>query len=304
MRDCIDDILFSGERPETLEVLACMEAGLEPHHLTKAWEARHGSVPCLEKQLTEVRTVFPYARRAIERVLADSETPDSLLLFAARDAENLYDVARIIAPERATRLLPASGEVWRTLLDTSFPKEYQSFLKKFGVDSDFVSSDEARVRIVDTGFRGSVGASFVRATKRILGADVGKKTSVHLICHMPENTGVTTSQILPDDAEGIPFPQGSLPLTGHLLDLGGGFVRDSQRASFRCATALQNMPRFHGPFYKVAVRRRSGGITMQDTLHTDFDGPRYEINTSVHHPYAAAVVQMAFIQLSRSSLEA
>jgi hypothetical protein len=105
-RSDVEHVLFSGERPETLDMLGLMKAGLEPEHLAEAWRVEHGTVPDLEKQLTEVTSIAPYTIDAVSKLLATQEHEQETLLFAARDAENLYDIARVLAPDADARLLP------------------------------------------------------------------------------------------------------------------------------------------------------------------------------------------------------
>ncbi len=275
-----------------------MHEGLEPEHLAEAWRSAHGGVPDLDKQLTEVTSIAPYAREAVSRLLTGDEDKDETLLFAARDAENLYDIARILAPDSDVRLLPASTALWISMSLLDCPEQDDVFLGKYGITEKTVASANSKIVVVDTGFRGSIGTCLANAARKVQGTDIRPRMAIRLISMTGFQAGIDTKQIIADRSVTNELCGPDLPLTGALIDSDDEGGKDLSRPSFRCAAALQCMPRYHGVFNRVALESPTGAMTRQEDFFDDFDSPRERVNLSVVNPYAAAVVQMAFIQLA------
>jgi hypothetical protein len=290
-----------GERPETLDMLGLMKAGLEPEHLAEAWRVEHGTVPDLEKQLTEVTSIAPYTIDAVSKLLATQEHEQETLLFAARDAENLYDIARVLAPDAVARLLPASVALWVSMGLMDCSEQDEVFLGRYGINEMTVASTNSKIIVIDTGFRGSVGTCLADTVQKVHGADIKPHMSIRLVCMTGFQAGIGTEQIIADSKQTIQHSDLDLPLSGGLIDTDDEGGKDLSRQSFRCAAALQCMPRYHGAFNRVVLQSPSRASTREEMIYDDFESPRKRVNLSIVNPYAAAVVQMAFI---KTALEA
>ena len=291
------DLIKDGslERPEPSAIEALAAQGLNETAVEIAAYSIGLVVPEYRKTLADLRTVLP-AIHQINDVIADTHGGNASILFAGRDAENLYDDFTTRHPDHNAQLLPASMALWQSPELQATSEVGHNFLSSFGIDQASLD-DDSQLVLIDTGFKGSVA----REVERVLAAQfptskaaiASGKLAVGLVCGVAE--GVGWQMIADQDYDYNESDITKTPIYGE----------HAPSKSHRLAVSLQTMPRYHDEFSRleqavagpVVARPKDSGLadTPENQRYMLDVDQATRINTSVINPVAAAIMQLAIV---------
>ncbi|HEX3568763.1 MAG TPA: hypothetical protein VHT70_03765 [Candidatus Saccharimonadales bacterium] len=288
-------------RPQPEQIADLIQNGLTEEDLIVAGEVHGYNVPKMSQTLAELDAVIPYIQEVVEDVTEQSS--NGRLIFAARDAELLYDFCKIAIPDADAHLLPASSHLWdqASMWRDATPERRETarqFLGRYGLNEATIKDPDRTITLVDTGFYGSVGENLSYAVLHTYDVDLsrGHHLVTKLVCADPEGLGEQIT-MLPDTEKAL--DAASLPrTTAWMGDASFPLLYQDRLPNFRLAVILQTMPQYHESFTGIAMREGIAEAVTRlpqtqpcDDIDTPPSAYGSHINPSIVHPLAAAVVQ-------------
>lgn len=280
-RAVLSRALFEVTRPSPVKMAELIKDGVSVDDIINVGVDQGYSGARVKSAQRDIETLLPYIATAVGE-LRQTSSADTLL-FAARDAEPLYDY--YVTSDASTadvHLLPASmglffGPTMRSL--------GAKWLEGFGLSRKEVLDGTQKFTLVDTGFKGSVLIQMDRIIRDSYGMSLRNngRMAVRLVCAGPDAVG---GQMIADDFYEEITPS-QLP---HAVSAVGyqSFARTLEVASPAnvVAAAIQTLPHYHSPFDRLV--EEDGKINaVSSARNVTMDGP----NASIVDPLAAAVVQ-------------
>jgi hypothetical protein len=280
----------SQDRPTPQYMAQLITCGLTEQVLSDTWDSLGNPQPVMAESLADLDGLLPYIHIASDTL--GNSGDNEALLFAARDAESLYDDYAITHGERNERdtLLPASTAIWRSRV-WSDPELSRAFLRAYGVDEEFITDPNARVTIVDSGFEGSLLMYLDEVVSEAYDIRLHEagRLAIKLACATPIRR-YRIGQIVGTGA--LEHPTQNLPKTSRFM---GRSDEPNLGPTYPYAIALQLLPHYHGHYVGIAYKEgKAVGIIEPVTADINVDVPKSDsgsLNTSFVNPLAAAIVQ-------------
>lgn len=280
----------SGIRPAPQTMGDLIMRGLTNQGIVMAAEHAGLDIPVATDTLAEVEVTAPYVQRISDRLANDHQT-DTLILFAGRDAELLYDDFAIAHNTIPSVLIPGSTELWKWLERRAGPAKTRQFLSTYGIDESIASNPNARLAMVDSGFRGRIGLRLREAIARAYWQPLERiagQVAIKLVRAHPEGWG---KEILDTY---IPNPHQQLFRSVRWT--GAKDLLELEQTPYPLAVSMQLMPRYCGKYDRVALAPdgQIRGIPIKEPYRDNVDHPikgDWGNNMSVVSPVAAALVQ-------------
>lgn len=278
------EVLFGDTRfrPDPRAMAALIQAGLTEETIWHAARARGHKEPVMDLTDHDLPIALPYYQLSSD-TLAAEHSPAIPKVFAARDADVLFDDFVITHPDHPSALLPASQTLWESagMQDAELAKR---FLEKHRLGL-------AGGVIVDSGRLGSVGTWLDGLLCRLHDLPDGASLlstgalAMRLVDAHPHSTGKKIIEI-PGTVEelGLQKPLAIEP-----------WIK-GQPAAFSLFIFTQNLPRYHG-HYKYLEIMGDDIVALPEPVRErryvdGYDG----INGSIVNPLAAALVQFRVVQ--------
>lgn len=290
----LSTILFEGStaRPGADVMARLVLSGVGESDILAAGVACGFPVHNVQAAAIEVDTLLPFIRDEAAAIQTAGE--NKLLLFAARDAENLHDYY-VIANSSDARLMPASK---RLLRSSSMAGPLASrFFTHYGLSKSSLENAD-HFLLVDTGFRGSVAEDIDYHLRTLYG--IGPlalgKLAVRLVCAASKRS--LGPSLIRYRADEVPATAEALPHMKARLGAGfGATLRQCQALPERTiATSLQLLPKYHEVFSQLA--EEDGRVIAQAAPRVQHVHSRH---TSCIDPLAAAIVQHKVVSAALAS---
>lgn len=282
-------------RPDPLEMLRLIQQESLTEQDIHQYAKEAGFSPLvLQKTLVEVSSLAPYLEKITSALYQQyGKDENHTILFAGRDAENIYDAYQTIAKLNGwkvkAKLFPGSLKFWR---DPQYPEN--AFFEQMGLTPDAFERKE-RFVLVDSGFQGTIGKILLARLKERY-RDVKDFPITSL---MVKSEVSPANQILIERQEGLGvdlerlFPRAASTMTGKYALKKGDVLH-------LAATALQMLPRFHGAYLSYDAHRSNyvyeGNFSVPGDYANQIDDDK-NMNADLVNPYAALLVQHRLIGL-------
>lgn len=292
----VKDVLQGRDvRPDPLETLSLIQQESLTEQDIHQYAKEAGFSPLvLQKTLVEVSSLAPYLEKIASALYQQyGKDEDHTILFAGRDAENIYDAYQTMAKLNGwkvkAKLFPGSLKFWR---DPQYPEN--AFFEQMGLTPDAFERKE-RFVLVDSGFQGTIGKTLLARLKERY-RDVKDFPITSL---MVKSEVSPANQILIERQEGLGvdlerlFPRAASTMTGKYALKKGDVLH-------LAATALQMLPRFHGAYLRYDAHRSNyvyeGNFSVPGDYANQIDDDK-NMNADLVNPYAALLVQHRLIGL-------
>lgn len=279
-------------RPDPQAVARLIGKGLTEQVVLSAARSKKLAFPIMSLALREHAGVVPFVQQISDQLAQTN--PQSTMLFAARDAEMLYDDFAIRYAQHRSYLMPASSDLWESK-GMKNDRLAGRFLGKYGLTAAAVSSADTFV-VVDSGIFGSIG---VKINKRIeelheLSLRKAGRLCVKLVSKASSKTEAT--QIMDFEGGKERFGADVLPRTAPMIAKEMA-AEPGWSANTGLMVALQIMPRYQATFDDLKeINGEVVAVPSSDESPTndniDYIGrSMWAMNKSVVNPAAAAVFQ-------------
>ncbi|HEV7454578.1 MAG TPA: hypothetical protein VGO07_04945 [Candidatus Saccharimonadales bacterium] len=290
-------------RPLSEDMARFIKDGLAETDIIELGEAAGYDRPVMNLTSQDLETCLPFIARASDTI-ASSHDADTTAVFAARDGELLYDDYAIAYPDKQSVLLPASMDLLGSEVLTSKAEADQDmarrFFSEYGLDTAWAHDDANKLLVVDTGYSGRVQSYVTYALETIYGVNLTQ----------PEirSSGVLLSSVSKILPEIMPLGEDPAAVSARLpklLQILGQYYparEDTFPDTWRLATALQIMPRFHGHFNRLVENPDGRVVALPDSEPVAKNVDRIipdrfqSVNTSPVNPVAATVVQFRVVR--------
>jgi hypothetical protein len=161
---------------------------------------------------------------------------------------------------------------------------------------EFAQNPESQLRVIDSGFKGTVGMLLGKIVANLYNGDAAMQSdrlAIKLVHASPKGQKghgtFINKQIEPYD------PNTVLPKTTAWIGAKNLKEITSETSTAALAISLQLQPRYHGPYiglYRTS-EGRVGALSRKEKVATNIEKKRrsYDINGSIVNPLAAAIVQ-------------
>jgi hypothetical protein len=230
---------------------------------------------------TEAISLLPYMEEIVDTILKNYS--DHTMLFAARDAEPLYDATKIVlyGDRRSDQvyLFPGSKHLMNNLVSHS-PETQRQFLACYGINEE-----TKNIILCDSGFKGTIGV-LLREVLDNCYAD-SKEVEIGVVSVEPgDYPAKELIQFSIDEKEAanrfpLTFGYSNMP-----IDI------QSYSDNYHIGVALQSLPKFHGSFLRL-MRDRTLEI-CDFGVSRDLDKAR-GVDPDYCNPFAALIIQKRVI---------
>ncbi|HET8670851.1 MAG TPA: hypothetical protein VFM05_09580, partial [Candidatus Saccharimonadales bacterium] len=210
------------------------------------------SPPTMSLTLQDLSTCLPYIARATDTT-AQFHTRGTTVAHALRDGDLFGDHYLTTYPDSDSVPLPASMDLLYSA-DMEDDALAQRFFGQYGIDYEWANDPERKLLIIDTGFMGGVAYRIAHLLIKIFGSTpehMRPKIEPRLFCSM--NRTPQLMQITEDPGR----ISAGLPRLNQMIGIYNEAREDLLPTSWRLASTLQMMPRFHGHF--VGLRANPDG---------------------------------------------
>lgn len=249
-----------------------------------------------DRHIETLKAILPFVQMMSDRLA--EKYPEHKFVFAARDAEVLYDDFAIAHPDQYAVLLPASTPLIGYGGDFPNSDLAGSFLEQHGLGADAVKDNDNRFVFVDSGFSGSIAIALDEILRLRYGVpsliEQGRLV-IQLACSVRGNE----HQIIPKFTK-AEFAKVSPLLTEVKRNM--VFPPKKTNLEYILAVAMQLLPRYQDKFTGLAsVGERVVAVTSTTSIATNNWITRPpNINDSIVDPLAAGLVQYGSV---RSALD-
>jgi hypothetical protein len=280
-------------RPMPQHMASLVLRGLTDEHLIQGWSRLGRRVPDTALLTRELAHTVPWIAM-LSDTLAHRAQNGALHVFAARDAEPLFDDFAITHQNLASTLLPASTRLWNDATNKPWLEDgkARSFLSNHGITEEVIASPRNKLVVVDTGFNGTVGKRLAEVVSGAYNTDkirLGGRLAIKLVHANPGSGCERITDV--DNFDAMQFlPRMYTWLGDELFD---DYV-DRGDSTIPLAISLQLHPRYHGTYTSFSERQDGTVIAIPDPedvaedINASADG---ENNSSIVNPLAAAIVQ-------------
>jgi hypothetical protein len=300
--------LFFGDltiRPHPQDVARLIGKGLTERVVLSAARSKKLTVPIMELALREHTGVVPFVQQISDQLAQDHS--GETFLFAARDAEMLFDDFAIRHAKQKARLMPASSSL---MYSDSMMKNHRlasAFFEAYDLTAATASSDE-KFAVVDTGIHGTIGIRVDKQFEAMHGVSLLEAGRLTIKLVSKVRTRLPSSQIMDFDKDSY-FNPTVLPRVFKMFDVDRA-IDEGHSTTIGLAVALQVMPHYRGVFEEL---QESGGTVRAIPDAQEWNGRKnidyvgkslWSMNESVVSPAAAAVFQYRTVNAALAAVGA
>jgi len=300
-------------RPDPLVISRMIiEDGLTEEDIRQAAEEmpelKEFSRPKMNVTLDELNELIPYMRQIVEGIIKD--IPKRNLVFMGRDAENLYDAARIVlsgkGQEDRAILFPGSMDFFHSL-EKADSDDIARMLEAYGITRTHLEEGQKYI-FIDTGFVGRTVCAFREIFRKAYG-DFFMEHRADEIVYI--NDKVFPMRLVSKISSAIVTGVGQIATLeveeahrGKLMSTFSRVLRISQsadatddRINYLIALNLQILPRYFESYGEIEYRdgRALGVPINRGTIRWDVNRARNG-NDSIVNPVAAMIVQYQIVK--------
>ncbi len=319
--------VFFGDRfirPEPQAVAELIRAGLTEADIVAAGHEKGYEDPLMDATLRDLDRCIPLIGQITDTLDARYPEPNTNFIFAARDAELLYDDFAVTHPDkvdtnRTSNLMPASMPVWVNIERGVAQPYAKRFLEEYGMTKETLTDGQTQFVVIDTGFKGTIvygndvnvayAPGMVDAIQQHLGVDMRKseQLKVELVCAEEGATDRGIHQIIRLNDDETPDFERSVKEPVEEDDNSPKYIDPS---TYDLACTLQTMPRYSERYYSI-TEYEGRVVPVSASVLPDAPQPMIDVDTaasenhnaSVFNPLGAAIVQFRVVQAALRRLE-